>query len=216
MLRRLPTLNALQCTEPTAAAEAPCVLPQLGKNPASRRLLAAREGSRLPLGETLAPEPVGSYAGPMSFSFVGPNGGFERRWIVYALLRDNVQHHLEGGAPSPAFAAIHSISEALGAGPEGVKISGAKLKEEVAVIQSRLASIHIDELAVSLRTRAVITRSFPLPTLRATELARLMDWSVPFPTDQAETVGSLFEDFLEELMEICGEASDSVVCVIDS
>ena len=31
----------------------------------------------------------------MSFLFMGPNGSVESRWITYALLRDNVQHHLE-------------------------------------------------------------------------------------------------------------------------
>jgi hypothetical protein len=36
----------------------------------------------------------------MSMSFNGPNGWIEQRWTVYALLRDNVQHHLEDGAPT--------------------------------------------------------------------------------------------------------------------
>jgi len=53
-------------------------------------------------------------AATMSLSFTSDKGSFEERWIVYAFLRDCVQHHLEGGTPSSKFSALHKVSEALG------------------------------------------------------------------------------------------------------
>jgi hypothetical protein len=153
----------------------------------------------------------------MSLSFIGPKGAFERRWIVYALFRDNVQHHLEKGKPGADFAAIHSIADALGSGSNGIEIPAAKLRAEIEIAKNKLRDIPISDLAVSLRTRAVVTRSFPLPDQPATALAGPMGWIVPWPTGHAETVGELFESFSDELLKILGDGSgNDVVTIIDS
>jgi hypothetical protein len=144
----------------------------------------------------------------MSLSFIGAGGAFERRWILYALLRDNVQHYLEGGTPGGEFEAIHAISNALGAGAEGVEVSASKLRSELAVVGERLRNIPIADLAISLRTRAVTTHCFPLPETRATGLARAVGWAIPFSTAKAETLEQLFGPFIQELLGVLGNGEE--------
>lgn len=151
----------------------------------------------------------------MSLSFIGARGAFERRWIVYALFRDNVQHHLEGGAPSSDFDAIHAIAGALGAGAGGVEIPASKLRAELAVASKRLRDIPIADLAISLRTRAVTTHCFPLPEMRATELVLAVGWSVPFSTDGATTLGDLFNPFVDELFGVLDD-DEAALRVLDT
>lgn len=50
----------------------------------------------------------------MSLSFTGPRRTVEHRWLAYALLCDNVLHHLENGRASPDFAVVHLAAQALG------------------------------------------------------------------------------------------------------
>ena len=50
----------------------------------------------------------------MSLCFQCPGGAVEERWIIYALMRDNIQHHLEQGSPSGAFEGIHRVEAVLG------------------------------------------------------------------------------------------------------
>jgi hypothetical protein len=149
----------------------------------------------------------------MSLIFQGPGGSFERRWIVYAMLRDNVQHHLEGGAPSGEFSALHTLGEALSNGE--VTVPAPKLRSEL--LRARvLLDRPADDLAVSVRTRAACNLSFPLPAVSATALAAQEDWTVPFPMEGAETLGDLLGSFLEELLRVATGASDSdVVRAID-
>jgi hypothetical protein len=135
----------------------------------------------------------------MSLLFSGPSGSFERRWIVYAMLRDNVQHHLEGGAPSPDFGALHAVSDAVLNG--SATVSALKLRGEVERA-TVLVGRPISDLAVSIRTRAVTTRVFPLPQVRGTLLASQAGWGLPFPLEQARTLGDLFGSMVEELLRV--------------
>jgi hypothetical protein len=77
----------------------------------------------------------------MSLAFSGPGGSLEVRWIVYALLRDNVQHHLEGGKPSAAFSAVHETSEgkppALDARPGGPNLPDSQTRRAGAALRAR-------------------------------------------------------------------------------
>lgn len=147
----------------------------------------------------------------MSLSFFGPSGSFERRWIVYAMLRDNVQHHLEGGTPSPAFAALHAVSDALAHGE--TTVSARTLREQVERARP-LTEKPIDELAVSLRTRAVCSLHFPLPETRGTSLASRVDWPTSNVTAGAKTLGDLFGDLVSELLRITEGAGESDLVTI--
>jgi hypothetical protein len=135
----------------------------------------------------------------MSLVFSGPRGSFERRWIVYAMLRDNVQHHLEGGTPGPEFSALHTLSDVLLNG--SATVSALKLRDE-AERATVLMGRPISDLAVSIRTRAVTTRVFPLPEVRGTLLASHAGWGLPFPLEQARTLGDLLGSMVEELLRV--------------
>jgi len=134
----------------------------------------------------------------MSLSFIGPGGSFERRWIVYAMLRDNVQHHLEKGTPSPEFAAMHAIGDALASGE--VTVSALSLRSEIERARELLAR-PIEDFAVSYRTRAVY--SFMMqPREAGTLLATDAEWTIPFSTEGAKTLGDLFGTLVEELLRV--------------
>jgi hypothetical protein len=146
----------------------------------------------------------------MSLVFTGPGGSTERRWIVFALLRDNVQHHLEGGTPGESFQSIHGIAAALGGA--SVSIDAEKLRAELhsaRALNERPAS----ELALSTRTLAVISRRWPPPTDEKTELASELGWPIP-AADGAQTLGDVFGDLIDELIRVAG-AGAGVVEVID-
>lgn len=144
----------------------------------------------------------------MSLTFLGPGGSFERRWIVYAMLRDNVQHHLEHGEPSPEFAALHAIGDALASGE--ISVSAVTLRAEIERARELLAR-PIEDFAVSYRTRAVY--SFMVqPREAGTLLASEAEWTIPFSTEGAKTLGDLFGTLVEELMRVTNgaKAADEV------
>lgn len=152
----------------------------------------------------------------MSLTFVGPSGAFERRWIVYAILRDNVQHHLEAGKPSDAFGAIHAMGEALGRGPEGIAVNAARLRDELFVVRERLLSLTIGQLAISVRTRAVTSMVYPLPDHRETGLVQALEWTLPLQLNDAQCLGDVFGSLVTELLHAIGEAGpDDQVQVVD-
>jgi hypothetical protein len=149
----------------------------------------------------------------MSISFTGPKGWIEQRWIVYALLRDNVQHHIEGGTPTGKFQSLHSIAEALG-GKE-VKVPAGPLHEELLVARPLLGR-PIEDLAISLRTRAVLSLHWPPPERR--ETMRVTEWggTIPLISVTAKTLDDVFGHLLEGLIRITEEAPEgTVVDVID-
>lgn len=153
------------------------------------------------------------YPLPVSFLFVGPGGQLEQRWIVYACLRDNVQHHLEGGSPTDAFSALHSISAAL-TGAE-VVVSASKLRDELTrarVLLERPAS----ELAISARTRSVIALKWPPPEVRETVLVRETGGLSALIGGSPRTLGDVFGHLLERLLAIVdGAGPDATVTVTD-
>jgi hypothetical protein len=150
----------------------------------------------------------------MSLSFIGPGGSAERRWIVYALLRDNVQHHLEDGAKTEAFGAIHSMGEALEKGE--VRVGAQKLRAEIERAEA-LLSRPIGDLAVSFRTRAVCAQMFPLPEARGTLLASEGAWQLPLTLQHAKTLGDVFGSLVLELKSITeGADAQTEITVIDS
>lgn len=147
----------------------------------------------------------------MSLVFTGPGGSTERRWIVYALLRDNVQHHLEGGTPGGDFPAIHAVSSALGGGT--TTVSSAALRAELGKARA-LDERPIEELALSPRTVSVISHRWPPPQESSTQLAT--EWAIRVPAAHgAKTLGDVFGNLIEDLLRVAGDADDSEVEVTD-
>jgi len=137
----------------------------------------------------------------MSFLYATTNGSFEQRWVVYALLRDCVQHHLEGGTPSAEFGALHAVSEALVG--RVVHIDAGKLNAELKRAKGALAGRPISELALSMRTRSVITLHWPPPKERATSLAGADVLGLPLIGDlQATTLDDVFSPLLDALIAL--------------
>jgi hypothetical protein len=148
----------------------------------------------------------------MSLVFSGPGGSTERRWIVYALLRDNVQHHLEGGEPGSSFPAIHAVSSALGGGK--AQVSASELKDELERARA-LDDRPIDDLALSPRTVAVISHRWPPPKDGSTRLAS--EWGIRVPAAQgAKTLGEVFGNLIEDLLRVTGDGDGAEVEVIDN
>jgi hypothetical protein len=141
----------------------------------------------------------------MSLAFQGPNGAFERRWIVYAMLRDNVQHHLEGGTPTEAFSALHALSTALSSGE--VKVPARQLHAEMTRARELLER-PISDLAVSIRTRAVLALCQSFPDLRGTELVSVAQWTAHLPICGAETLADVFGSLVQELLRVTEEATE--------
>lgn len=141
----------------------------------------------------------------MSFSFTTSKGSFEQRWIIYAFLRDNVQHYFENGQPSEAFREIHSIARALGGSK--VILSASKLRNELLRAKADLCGRPVADLAISLRTRSVMSLKWPPPEQPATMLLSATGDSVPLLGELPSTFDGVFGHFIEGLLRItegCG------------
>jgi hypothetical protein len=98
-------------------------------------------------------------------------------WNAYALFRDNVQHFVEGGAPTDRFQALHAIERAVSDGHQTV--DAARLRGEVIGALFALRKLNLQDAAISLRTRAVLTDNARFPDVRATVRASQAGWSLP-------------------------------------
>lgn len=74
-------------------------------------------------------------------------------WDSFALLRDNVQHFVEGGVQSGRFSALHGIARAVDGHP--CLVDAVRLRLEVLQAWSALWPVSVAGAAVSSRTRAV-------------------------------------------------------------
>ena len=150
----------------------------------------------------------------MSLAFHGPSGSFERRWIVYAMLRDNVQHHLEHGTRGTEFPHLHALGEALIRGE--VSVPALELRRELERVSDMLRR-PIEDLAVSVRTRSIQMLRFPVPTKGETVLASDIGWEAPFPLEGAPTLDDAFGSLVAELLRVTDAATDSdLVTVVDT
>jgi hypothetical protein len=113
----------------------------------------------------------------MKILIEGSRGGVSIDWSDYALLRDNVQHFLEGGHPSARFAAIHALEQAIDSGR--TVVDAPRLRGEVLGACYGLRNLDLQDCAVSLRTRARLTRCNAPPLRRGTARAAATGWSLP-------------------------------------
>jgi len=130
------------------------------------------------------------------------------------MLRDNVQHHLEGGEPSAAFVHLHSLGQAMWSRTITVPALAlrAELEQAAAVLE-----LPISELAVSSRTQAVQLLAFPLPKTQNTVLMSEVGWEPAFSLEGASTLNDAFGSLVSELLRVTdGATTDSVLTVIDS
>jgi len=132
----------------------------------------------------------------LSICFIGPSGSCEYPWIRYALLRDNILHHLEGGEPSQAFSAIYSIAGALCG--TSISILAVKLREELERARV-LLELPIEQLAISARTQAVISMERQLPIGGPTQIVG-PSLNLPWIPQWTTTLDGVFGSLLRELL----------------
>jgi hypothetical protein len=130
--------------------------------------------------------------------FSAPLGDFGIRYEIALLFRDNAQHYLQAGRPSLGYPLVHAIADAT---PDGeiLQIKASRLWDEVSHAFERIRSIVIADLAVGIRTRAILTDTRALPNVAGTVLLRLTGWEPPFIPRRVRTIGELFDDFVNKL-----------------
>ncbi len=141
----------------------------------------------------------------MSISFLGPSGSCEYPWIHYALLRDNILHHCEQGQITTRFSETYKISGSL-AGLQTF-VSATKLREEMHIAQDLLQR-PIADLALSARTRAVLSFEQALPLGPPTQVVG-PDLTLPWLSNEPQTLGQVFGDLLTSLLHITEGAKDT-------
>jgi len=150
----------------------------------------------------------------LSLSFSSGRAAFEIRWIVWALLGDNIAHHLEPDGPSGRFTNIHRVSEAVGGSP--VSLPAAELYREATLIHDELLGRPVSDLAISATTRAVIHMRWPEVSGPASEVVGPLEIFGSL-TSGAKTLGDVFGHAVSALREITAVAAeDGVVEVVDT
>jgi hypothetical protein len=102
------------------------------------------------------------FGGHLKLVFTGRAGAGLCDWESFALLRDNVQHFIEGGVQSGRFSALHGIARAVDG--DAYAVDAVRLRLEVLQAWRALWPVRVDGAAVSSRTRAIREgRSVPPP-----------------------------------------------------
>lgn len=127
-------------------------------------------------------------------------------WSQYALMRDNVQHYLEFGQPQNSFAALHGLERAVDSGRG--RIRARELRQEVQGAWDGLAGIKLEQSAVSLRTRAIMTSCDQAPQVRGTVVARLAGWELPVHGAASQPVRELLRGFVDVVLSLTEDASE--------
>ena len=141
----------------------------------------------------------------MSISFVGPAGSCEFPWIHYALLRDNVLHHMDNGQMSPSFHEIYAIADTLGGPP--VTLPALTLREELRRAKV-LCVTPAHEMAVSAATKSVLWPDLPADQGPATHVVG-PHLQVPWLIEKPDTLGDVFGGLIDSLIEITDGATES-------
>jgi hypothetical protein len=127
-------------------------------------------------------------------------------WESYALLRDNAQHFIESGTSSARFCALHEIERAVDCGERVV--DAARLRGEVLRAWIALWHVPLEDAAVSLRTRAILTRSRRLPSRRGTVVAAHVGWGVPLAGPSASPLPRVAARFIRAVLALTESSVD--------
>jgi len=133
----------------------------------------------------------------MNVVFASSTASFVASYPTLLLLRDNIQHHLQCGRPVPGYALIHRIAEP----PlrRSQKTLARQLWNEISLGFRGLAELRLEQLAISIRTRALLSGVRDLPPVRGTTLASVAGWSVPIPMEGKSTLAEIFSELRDGL-----------------
>ena len=149
----------------------------------------------------------------MSLAMMAGGAAYEFRWRRWALLRDCVVHHLEGGAPASRFPLLVSIGRALGEG--GLKLDPALLAAELRKIQGEFAAHKVTAMMLGPETPSVLYLG-----ARGSEAGRVMTESERreiSATDDNMSLAAFFEVFFSNALAVCQRAAElgAAVEVVD-
>ena len=115
-----------------------------------------------------------------------------------ALLRDNVQHHIEAGSADGRFPCLHALANLIWtAEPE--LLSAARMREELRAAWTALHALPFEALAVSIHTRAALQGLGEAPAVSGTVLHSATSWPLPPVSNRCETLGDRFSSIVFEL-----------------
>lgn len=100
----------------------------------------------------------------MQLTLTARSGTVPCTWESYALIRDNVQHFIEGGSPTERFSSLHGIEQAVDFGR--CSVDAARLRGEVIRALYALKQVTMGDAAVSIRTRALLTGAAERPRVK--------------------------------------------------
>lgn len=121
-------------------------------------------------------------------------------WDSFALLRDNVQHFVEGGVLSGRFSALHGIARAVDG--HSCKVDAVRLRLEVLQAWSALWPVRVDGAAVSSRTRAVREGATLPVAASVTSLAIGNIDLLPFAGNRSAPVPKAAESFVTAVLSL--------------
>lgn len=148
----------------------------------------------------------------MELRIAGPKCTRSCTWNSYALIRDNVQHFVEQGAPSGRFSALHELESAVDG--ETCVVDATQLRREVQHAWQVLGDVPLARAAVSLRTRAIMTNCPERPAIRATAAARATGWELPVQEDENVEVRSAARAFFDAVSEATAAAADGELVAV--
>jgi len=112
-----------------------------------------------------------------------------------------VQHHLQAGRVTGDYFWVHEVADsAVVSG--GVSAPARELWAELARAFAHIRDVRVQDLAMSIRTHAILSGLARFPAVRGTVLVRLTRWRVPIPTRGLVTLGELFADLQRGLERV--------------
>lgn len=150
----------------------------------------------------------------MSLLFRGPGGAFEQPWVVYALMCDTVQHHLEARSATRAFRALHGVSRVLIRG--SITVPARRLHVEARFLKRAFANRSVSELAITAHTLGAFTLRVRPGKRRRTRVVGKSALRLPLLPEQSSELNDVFGVLLDELVRITdGARSGELVDVLD-
>ena len=149
----------------------------------------------------------------MSLSFTGPGGIAEHRWIAYALLCDNVPHHLEGASSTVVDSYTKRPMPSAGAWRSAHGCLQGELE-----MAAHLLDRPISGLNISARTRAVLDEAWTPPEGQDRTTAPVPEGlSIASLAPGARTLTDAFGNVIRSLLNItAGASEDDIVSVEDA
>jgi hypothetical protein len=97
-------------------------------------------------------------------------------------------------------------------------LNALQIRDEICWVFGGLRHLPMRELAMSIRTAAILVNAWPLPPANGTVLLRIARWPLPSSLENAVTLGGVFGGIAHGLNRITSRASaqDSVWIVADS